>query len=279
VTDKHNPRPDDNLTLEEIGKLLREARERAGYNKTEVSSRTKITLEQLNCLEEGRMPKLASVYARGFLRTYAELVGLEDLQKVYEAYKALTMQNEEDLDKSLTSKYMENDYSPNTSNALTIVFVILVMLVMAAAGLYLSPTLREKAYNLLPESTRAKLPTLESSEPAPPAQVTAQAPESPQQAPVEETEPAPEVTEPATYSGRLTLRAEKNTWAQVIVDSEPIVHLLFEPGQSQSFQGLTSVNVVAGDGQALRMEWNGQDRGYIGSEGPVEVYFNITPET
>jgi cytoskeletal protein RodZ len=271
VSDKLLPQPYDNITLEEIGNLLREAREKAGLTKTDVSSRTKITLEQINNLENGHPPKIASVYARGFLRTYSELVELEGSEPIYAAYKRLTAHNDDDLDKPLTSKYMDNDFLAEPhSNVWTIVIVVLAVLVLSLGALYVSPSLRETVYGLLPESTRSRLPALQNAG-QPPAD-TAEAP--PAGPPAAEPRPAPA---PETFQGRLTLRAEKTTWAQVVVDGEPLVHVLGEPGQSQSFEGLTSVNVIAGDGRALRMEWNGQDRGYLGHEGPVEVFFTLTP--
>lgn len=278
MIDKHHQQQNNRFTLEEIGKLLREARERAGFTKTDVSSRTKITIEQLNHLEEGQKPKIASVYARGFLRTYSELVQLEDAESIYEAYKNLTAHNDDSFDKPLTSKYMNNDFlADEHSNNWNILITTLVVVVVVLGALYISPNLRGKVLNLLPDSAKDKLPTFEQAQeqdqPAPQVdtpseteEVLAELPTSELQSPV--------------YQGRLTLRAEKTTWAQVVVDDEPIVHLLFEPGQSQSFEGLNSVNVVAGDGQALRMEWNGQDQGYLGQEGPIEVFFTLTsPET
>ncbi|MDR0622315.1 MAG: helix-turn-helix domain-containing protein, partial [Deltaproteobacteria bacterium] len=168
MTDKHQPHPYELLSLEDIGTLLREAREREGLTKTDVSSRTKITMEQLNTIEDGRPPKIASVYARGFLRTYSELVHLENADVVYEAYKHLTSRNDDDFDKPLTSKYMDNKLlAENPSNTLNIVIVVLVILVLGLIGLYVSPSFRAKAYSVMPDALRAKLPAFEQA--APPA--------------------------------------------------------------------------------------------------------------
>jgi cytoskeletal protein RodZ len=276
VTEKHQYQPFEHLTLEDIGQLLREAREKEGLTKSDVSSRTKITLEQLNILEDGRPPKIASVYACGFMRTYAELVQLDHFPDIYQVYKKLTSENDEDYGKPLTSKYMQTDLlSENPSNTGTIVIVILAILVLGAAALYFSPSLRDSVYNLLPEVAKENLPSFASSEP------TEQVAETSEAAPVQaeaETE-VPELTPPPpeTYRGRLTLRAEKNTWAQVVVDNAPMEHIILEPGQSQSFDGLNSVHLIVGDGLALKMEWDGQDRGYVGHEGPFEKFFTLTP--
>jgi cytoskeletal protein RodZ len=280
VTEKIHHQPFDHLTLEDIGQLLREAREKEGLTKSDVAGRTKITLEQLNILEEGRSPKIASVYACGFMRTYGELVNLDHFPEIYQIYKKLTSENDEDYGKPLTSKYMQTDLlSDNPSNTGTIVIVVLVILVLGAAVLYFSPTLRDSVYNLLPEVAQQNLPRFESSEPAQDSAqasqaVTDQAPLQ-AEAPVEDPEPSP--PQPETYHGRLTLRAEKNTWAQVVVDNAPMEHIILEPGQSQSFDGLNSVHLIVGDGLALKMEWDGQDRGYVGQEGPFEKFFTLTP--
>jgi cytoskeletal protein RodZ len=283
VTDKHQPLPYPNVTLEEIGMILREAREREGLTKADVSSRTKITLEQINNLEEGRQPKIASVYARGFLRTYSELVKLENAEDIYLAYKHLTAHNDDDFDKPLTSKYMESDYlAENASNTWPIVIVVLIILAVGLIAMYFSPGFRGKVYDLLPEAAQAMLPTFGDEPGEQPAEEQTAAADQVAPAPtIEVIAPViPEIPaepQPEPFFGRLTLRAEKNTWAQVVVDNQPMVHLIFEPGQSQSFDGENTVHVIFGDGQALRMEWNGQDRGYVGGEGPNEEFFNLTP--
>ncbi len=63
----------------ELGRLLREARERRGWTLQQLSERTRITLRNLGALESGdyaRMP--APVYIRGFVRTLARELGLDE---------------------------------------------------------------------------------------------------------------------------------------------------------------------------------------------------------
>ncbi|MQA74369.1 MAG: helix-turn-helix domain-containing protein [Solirubrobacterales bacterium] len=61
-----------------IGEVLREAREREGLDLREVEQRTKIRLKYLRALEAEDWVELpSSAYAKGFLRTYAQLVGLD----------------------------------------------------------------------------------------------------------------------------------------------------------------------------------------------------------
>jgi hypothetical protein len=62
----------------ELGSSLREARVRRGAELGEVATETHIRMRYLNALEEERFDLLpGSVYAKGFLRTYADYLGLD----------------------------------------------------------------------------------------------------------------------------------------------------------------------------------------------------------
>ncbi len=69
------------MDLMEIGAALREARERAGLSIEVVEERTKIAQTVIVALEEGNSSKFPHpVYARGFVRSYAMLLGLDEQQ-------------------------------------------------------------------------------------------------------------------------------------------------------------------------------------------------------
>jgi hypothetical protein len=62
----------------EIGSSLREARTRQGIDFPEMETRTKIRAKYLRLLEEDQFDQLpAPTYVKGFLRTYADALGLE----------------------------------------------------------------------------------------------------------------------------------------------------------------------------------------------------------
>lgn len=61
-----------------IGSVLEQARTRAGLDLREVEQRTKIRVKYLQALEDEEWSELpSSAYAKGFLRTYGELLGLD----------------------------------------------------------------------------------------------------------------------------------------------------------------------------------------------------------
>jgi cytoskeletal protein RodZ len=292
LTEKKNPSTAEEASLEALGRHLKEEREKACLTRSDVSARTKISIDQIACLEDGRFHKMATVYARGFLRSYCELLRL-DTEAVLAEFKRLNRGHEEDNTKLIQHVPNNLRAAGERGHAWTVLGLIVLLAGLAAAGLYLSPSLRGTLAALVPEALAARLGVAESvpapiaSQPAAAAS-TLSAPAAAASAGAAPAAPAPEVETaatlagalpppPETFSGRLTLRAEASTWAQVTVDDQPVEHLLFEAGQLHSFEGVSLITVVCGDGRALRTEWNGQDRGLLGSEGPVEVFFNLGP--
>lgn len=71
----------------QIGEVLREARERQGLEVRDVEERTKIRLKYLRALEAEDWDALPTpAYAKGFLRTYAQLLGL-DAEALVDEYR------------------------------------------------------------------------------------------------------------------------------------------------------------------------------------------------
>lgn len=79
----------------EIGNSLREARLRQGYELPRVEADTKIRAKYLKALEEERFEVLpAETYVKGFLRTYAEYLGLDGQLYVDEFNSRFTREEE-----------------------------------------------------------------------------------------------------------------------------------------------------------------------------------------
>jgi cytoskeletal protein RodZ len=75
--------------MDEIGHILREARENKGFTLQQVQEETRINSRFLNALEEGDYGALPTpVHVRGFLRNYARFLGL-DPQPLLDRYQAV----------------------------------------------------------------------------------------------------------------------------------------------------------------------------------------------
>lgn len=73
--------------MDELGHILREARETKGLTLQEVQTETRITVRYLDALENGDYDRLPTpVHVRGFLRNYARFLGL-DPQPLLDRYE------------------------------------------------------------------------------------------------------------------------------------------------------------------------------------------------
>ncbi|MFP4313255.1 MAG: helix-turn-helix domain-containing protein [Alphaproteobacteria bacterium] len=74
-----------------VGEILRRGREHYGQTLEQVEASLRIRAMQLHALEEGRVDQLpGKAYALGFVRSYAEYLGL-DGEKMVQLYKAQTL--------------------------------------------------------------------------------------------------------------------------------------------------------------------------------------------
>ncbi len=79
--------------MDEIGHILREARENKGLTLEDAQSKTRINVRFLSALENGQYSALPTpVHARGFLRNYARFLGL-DPQPLLDRYLAVQGQD------------------------------------------------------------------------------------------------------------------------------------------------------------------------------------------
>lgn len=85
--------------MREIGRKLREAREKKGMSLTEIQEFTKIRLRYLEAIESGELDVIpGEVYRKGFISNYANAVGLdsEAILKEYHRFKT-TDENPEEI--------------------------------------------------------------------------------------------------------------------------------------------------------------------------------------
>lgn len=86
--------------MDEIGHILREARENKGLSLEEVQAKTRINIRYLSALESGQYSSLPTpVHARGFMRNYARFLGL-DPQPLLDRYNAVQGQDARDVGRS-----------------------------------------------------------------------------------------------------------------------------------------------------------------------------------
>jgi cytoskeletal protein RodZ len=265
--------------MESIGHKLRETRERLGISLEEAERATRIRIHHLSALEEGDADSLPSpVQARGFLKNYADFLGLdvdgllleyaEWLQKRRGKIKARVIYDEPKTRPSVQVRSKRPRWlSSDLFIAAGISIAILALLVwgisraMAALREGASPT-EEVSSLLLPTVTSTPPPTARVGE-----DIEAVTP-APQLTPAGPTPTQAFVVGP-TSQVNIQLAIEQRAWLQVIVDGEREYQGRALPGEVLEFLGEELVEVKTGNGSGVRVIFNGQDQGLMGELGEV----------
>jgi cytoskeletal protein RodZ len=267
--------------MQEIGKTLREARERLGLTLGEVERATRIRAHHLGALEAGDLEALPSpVQARGFLKNYAEFLGL-DVDAILLRY-AETLQSRrtrlhpaEALAPAIRPAVRVRSRRPRWLSADLFVAgaITLSVIVVLIWGLgRVMSVLRERT--LAAQSETALLnPSVTSSPTA--TEVLMELPPSPEVVMVEPlSTPSPTALPPlAVQSSGVDVRlvVERSAWIRVLVDGQESFRGRVTPGQLLEYVGQEVVEVTTGNAAGLRVFYNGQDQGTLGALGEVVI--------
>ena len=281
--DKHRVHSPEGET--KIGAELEQARLERGLSLEEVEQATKIRKRYLSALEREDYSVMPDgVYAQGFLKTYANYLGLdgEDVSQRLKDSRRPRRERGISYNAPKASGFDRPLISPgglagtenrrvSTATVLGIVVAVLALVAVIGALYYVgrgaqisgvdepdaSPVSSEEVPDN-PEKNRAEEPGG-----AAPADENPQAGEEP--APEEEPE-AP--AQPDTLTVAVSVE-ERPSWLSVVADGTVVLEQLAEPGFSQSFEADRQLSIRTGDAGAVFVEVNGQEVGSLGESGEV----------
>jgi cytoskeleton protein RodZ len=297
------------MELHEIGTLFRREREKQGLSVEDVVEKTRISRRNITAIENGDENLLPHpVYAKGFVKAYAEFLGL-DPKEISPDFSKTALPKSGRLRMPGESSGAGQHQSPR--RALSIVVVLLVVLLgIGAMTMYF--VLHDRRQANVPESTEpaptqvpTQVPTQAPTPPPAPTQVPTPAPTSkpepaaPAEAPVlmpaEEVEPVGSESpasfpspEPAAVpvqetappqppeqvqqrsESMLRIMADQSCWVQASVDGRQVERIL-KPGQSMSLAFTSSLSVRLGNAGGVRVTHNGAPYPLNGQPGEVRV--------
>ena len=173
--------------LETVGQDIRTARQRKGEDLSTVSRALKIRKDHLEALEEGNIHALPGrPYAIGFLRSYAEYLGLDPAQCV-ERFKA-EIAGRDDGDTPTPQLAVEEERSlPHGS----LIFLVLLVIAVVYGGYYLSVSANRmlaEPVTPVPErlATEAGVPANDQTKPPPKQTAQSQPAPAPTAAPADD---------------------------------------------------------------------------------------------
>ncbi|MFQ3548540.1 MAG: RodZ domain-containing protein [Armatimonadota bacterium] len=252
--------------MEPIGAILKEERENKGLTLQQVHEATKITLNNLTAIEEERFDHFPNrVYARAFLRDYANFLGI-DSSPLLEKYE-----QEWNAQKELVKTRQKKEKSA----WVTVVYTLLVIIIFAGLGAigYWSYDNYKKQSNIVAverevekeseDQDMATLPKVDTDIKQPAEEKKPQ--ENMQTQPAEK--PA-ESVKPLTI--RVRIETTNDVWVRAIVDGQKVLENVIPSGYIKTFEGKTKVNIRVGRSGAVKIMLNDEPQpplGPIGSPG------------
>ncbi|MHB1352817.1 MAG: helix-turn-helix domain-containing protein [Thiobacillus sp.] len=244
-----------------VGQILREAREASGMTLDEASARLRLMHRQVEAMEADDFEALGQpVFARGFVRNYARLLGL--------APETLLASMEGGPAASAAVSYAEPPLERSWFASSWLILLSLVVLVVVAVpvGLYLwlNSEVDDGAGQRQAAAShpKAAVVTPSSAPPATPAVAPAETPgASSAPAPVEgdgaaDAVPAAEAS-PAGAALHLEFGAE--AWAEIRDATGRAVHRQLNPaGSSVDVRGEPPFKIVIGNAAETRLTYNGR---------------------
>lgn len=289
----------------DIGATLRKARQDAGVTLDAVEEETKIRKRYLTALEREDYSDLPSaMYARGFLKTYANYLGLDgealslDLKNRWEAIQERQRQEtapKRESGRQGSPSRFSRSFTGGASSrrrrmsiTAMIGFVLLLALLAAAVfGLY-SVGRNSRSVQETPNQQAGQNPekggtpnkpggtTVEETSTNTASTSTDTMPGNGAEA--GRTESKDEVTLPQEAISMKITVAQVPSWLNVQADGNTVYEQVTQPGFSQTFEAGDRVSVWTGNAGAVRLEINGQDYGALGAPGEVKRrIFSLKP--
>ena len=284
--------------LETVGQDLRAARLRRGDDLATVSKALKIRKDHLEALEEDRIESLPGrTYAVGFVRSYADYLGLDAAQCV-ERFKAQIAGRSDEVIPTITV-LDEDEHRRLPQGWKIIAAVVLVLfgygtyhLLVPAADKMLTPPVAPVPAQYAPKPVAVKKsppkPVQAAAAPAPSsaASSTAGTQTSPEQAPATAQPPQQQAAIPQgriygqqNHNARVVLRLKEAT--RVLVqgaDGTTYMNRTLNAGDSYMVPDLVGLTLTTSDGGAIQVELDGAVMGTAGGKGQIGESVSLDPQ-
>jgi cytoskeleton protein RodZ len=258
----------------EIGRELRGRRELLSLHLEEVEHNTHVKAHYLDALERGAMNDLPStVQTRGMLSNYATFLDLDVdtlLLRFADALQARYRERNPQKPARKPGQPIVANLPPMRSLiAGDMVFgvgIVLLLVGFAVWGVSRVLTLQSQQHV---EPTAPSISEILLAPPDAPNSTSTPTPDSIEAFPGQPTITVVIPTLSGDVNVQVNLVAAERTYMRVIVDGEIAFEGRVVPGTAYPFEAQEQVEVLVGNGAAIRIVYNGSDLGLLGSFGQV----------
>ena len=270
----------------QIGPLLEKKRLEKGLSLKEVEQATKIRARYLQGLEREDPTSLPDpVYARGFLKTYANFLGLdgEQLSREFRDHRAPRRERYLDYERPQRGEFDQPIINPggvddaerrriSGATIFTIVLAVLVLAVVIGALYYVGSRSTGNIPNNAPEE---ELVVEQEAEDDSLREEPAAGPESKSVAEGRADDASNEGSEAVQVTVRVV---GVPTGLTVLTDGTVASDQFAQPGFSQTFEARRTVTISTANAGAVEVEVDGQNKGRLGQLGkPLTRDFTPQP--
>lgn len=276
------------------GHILKEAREAKGLTLEAVHESTKIPLDVLKAIEEGYTVRTVSAfYLRGFLKMYANYVGVNPAQIGEERPKEnVVLARERESENAHTEPVLSDEQKQFLVKILALALAVFVVVKMGGCvvGKWKSSRQAKKAEATQAQPAQGPAPTEEPKsakseakseakkekpeqknqaavqpiapqvKPKPAAQPVQPKPQAQTQAGAAPAVPTPTITKKVS----VTVKARKKAWLQVKVDGNLVFQSTLNEGVTETWQADELIDIAGRNIFYLDFEVNGQVLGSLG---------------
>lgn len=254
--------------LMQLGEKIQHARQEKEISLQSIAEHTKINIEFLKSMEEGRFDFLPDLYVRNFLKLFVQQLG-QDSFDILNEYDKITQKDEPEI-QTVTDEDLKN-FKPPKDLRKQVTEIIekikpyfrqmnVVWFILGAIAIFLV------VYSLVQERDSQQVIRAGSS-------MTSLA----------EIRNTPEIRAKAINQNlfrasqdlSLELTALERTWLKISVDDSSAKEHIFDNGMRHTWMGKQKFNLLIGNGSGVRLSLNGKDLGPLGDSGEV-VRIDVT---
>jgi cytoskeleton protein RodZ len=269
-----------------LGASLKKARESKGISLDQIASETRISTRFLAAIESEEFHLLpGGIFNRGFVRAFAEKVGLDPDQAVAEYERLAEVRPPEAV--PVATPEPEKKKSPKLYPVAigALLLLIVVFYVVTRESGRTAETASQTAPAASPTTNPAAPPPTPAPESSNPPVAVEPPPAAPEAAPANQTPaaaaptPAPAPAAPSAQAITLELQAQQETWIKVVSDGTSVdPGEILAPGTSRKFTAQGAMQVYIGNAGGIVMKLNDKPMKPVGANGQVRQ-IKITPDT
>lgn len=277
-----------------VGSTLRAAREKRGLTVKDIENETSIRATYIDAIEKGDYDSLpGEVYVKGFIRNYADFLGLnadnlvqefrEELHGIEAAAPVREVKNEQPHSMFDTGSDFKERVEKSHRGQNILITVAVIILAFVGSIYYFfgeDPAAKPTQKPAATQQAKQDKKTTQSQQPAPantqtntqsnPAQPNGTKNDNKQAVPVASGVAAPGTTVPnANGTVQVSMRFTDRCWTLVEADGKVLFEGTAEPNKTLNWSGKDKVNVTLGNAGVAEVTFNGRPIGKLGNVGEV----------